>query len=253
MPEWRNYDPSTFGWVHGNTWAIEHFAFDGHVFPGGVAVGTGKYWTAALDRLVSQPGFSLPPSRDLDAGMWGYEDRMIGGTGRWSFHAYGLALDICAPWNPSGADPPAPGPHRLPTTTGQLVQPLGMEWGGEWANGRDWMHLELHLSRADVDARVGLPTGPVDPGSGGGGSTPFPLPDHWYYGPYEGPTESVSGSGRNDAQYRPGLRLAQTRLGVLDDGYYGPVTAAATRQWQLVHGLEADGLIGVLTWSAMNL
>jgi len=42
-------------------------------------------------------------------------------------------------------------------------------------------------------------------------------------------------------------------LGTAADGYYGPNTAAATVAWQQAHGLEADGLIGPLTWATLGL
>jgi peptidoglycan hydrolase-like protein with peptidoglycan-binding domain len=251
VPEWNSQNPADWGWTHGDHAQIVPFAFDGHAFPGGVALGTEKYFTRALDRLVSQAGFSLPASRSLDAGMWGYEDRPIGGTNRWSFHAYGLAIDIAAPWNPQGSSQPSQSPHRLPLQTAELIRDLGFVWGGSWSGRPDWMHIELHLSKVEVVTGWGLfgaekPAVVTDSGS-------WPLPAGYYFGPYEGPEQSISGSGRNDARYRPALARAQTALGVIADGYYGPNTAAALRSFQLPRGLEVDGLLGPATWSALDL
>lgn len=225
------------------------FIFDGHSFPGGIAYGTGGHFARALDILCAQPGFALPSSRSLDAGMWGYEDRRISGTDRYSFHAYGLALDIAAPWNPRGRTP-ARTMHRLPANTGDLLRHLGFEWGGDWSpESQDWMHIELHLTPDELGENV--PNLPASPAPSSAGS--FPLPAGCYYGPYEGPAESISGSGRDDEQWRSGLMTAQQRLGVTADGYYGPDTAAATRAWQSAHSLEVDGLIGPLTWSSFGV
>ena len=251
MPEFGSYDPSRWGWQHGAAATIEPFSFDGHGFPGGVAVGSERYFTAALDILCAQPGFSLPTSWSLDAGMWGYEDRPVSGTNRWSFHAYGLALDVCAPWNAARANPPEVGPHRLPSNTGALLRPLGFEWGGDWSGSLDWMHIELHLTPAEVAAGAGLIGRTPVPAPSVGDLRAFPLPAGCYYGPYEGPEQSISGSGRNDEPYRAGLEWAQARIGAVPDGYYGPETAGWTKTWQVAHGLEVDGLIGPLTWASL--
>jgi peptidoglycan hydrolase-like protein with peptidoglycan-binding domain len=252
VPEFGSYDPGAWGWLHGPSARVVPFSFDGHDFPGGVAAGTERYFASALDMLVSQPGFSLPTSRSLDSGMWGYEDRAIAGTSRWSFHAYGLALDVCAPWNPARANPPAAGPHRLPANTGQLIRPLGMEWGGDWGSSLDWMHIELHLTPSEVQARWGLGLVDVPLPFPAAGQPAWPLPGGYYYGPYDGPESSISGSGSNDEPYRAALSWAQGIMGASPDGYYGPETRAATVRWQLDHQLEPDGLIGPLTWASLG-
>ncbi len=44
---------------------------------------------------------------------------------------------------------------------------------------------------------------------------------------------------------------AQQLLGVTADGIFGPITAAATRSFQLKKGLQVDGVIGPQTWTAL--
>lgn len=244
MPRFGDQDPGAWGWPRCEGQTFVPFSFDGHSFPAGVVRGHGPYWARALEILCGEPGFRLPDSKGLDAGCWGQSCRPIAGSNRWSFHAYGLALDIAAPWNAFGRVP-APSVHRLPSNTGDLLRGMGIEWGGNWSGNPDWMHIESHLTPDEMQSWLGN-TEPPPPAVAG-----FPLPAGCYFGPYEGPNESISGSGRNDAQWRPYLARCQRRLGVTDDGYYGPNTAAATRGWQREHGLSVDGLIGPNTWASL--
>jgi hypothetical protein len=53
------------------------------------------------------------------------------------------------------------------------------------------------------------------------------------------------------------VRILQARLaqlgavGLMIDGDFGPLTDKAVREFQLEHGLEVDGVVGVQTWSAL--
>jgi hypothetical protein len=223
MPHWNSQDPSLFGWQHGPAAAIDPFTYHGHAFPGGVARGTDLIFRTAIDRCSREPGFKLAESAGLDAGMWGYADRPKRGSSGWSFHAFGLAVDVNAPWNPQSWQTPRASPYRLPVNTAELVRPLGLLWGGGAGGFGDW------------------PTA----------SQTFPLPPGCYYGPYSGPASSISGRGLRDGPYRAGLAAAQTVLHVTPDGYYGPITAAATVRFQAAHGLTTDGLIGPRTWAKL--
>lgn len=80
---------------------------------------------------------------------------------------------------------------------------------------------------------------------------PFPLPKGWYFGPKDGPTESVSGY----YGHRDSLRQWQTRMKyrgwtIVPDGLYGPTTAAVAKAFQKQCGLTVDGLIGPNTWKS---
>lgn len=81
----------------------------------------------------------------------------------------------------------------------------------------------------------------------------FPLPVGYFFGPQDGPPQSVSGyfshHGPTD------LVLWQTRMhargfDIACDGYYGPKTAEITKQFQTNKHLKVDGRIGQQTWAA---
>jgi hypothetical protein len=77
----------------------------------------------------------------------------------------------------------------------------------------------------------------------------FPLKAGWY-GLNDGTANSHS--GLNPADQR-GVKQVQREVGVVADGKFGPVTAAAVVRWQRVHRVApADGAVGVHTWNAMT-
>ena len=82
--------------------------------------------------------------------------------------------------------------------------------------------------------------------AGPGRPPPFPLPAGWYFGPVDGPLESVSGYHGHATD----LARWQARVGLDPDGLYGDATAAAARRVQRAAHLDQDGLIGRLTWAA---
>jgi len=234
MPYLDSNDPRSFGWPHPAT-DIVPFAYRGHDFPAGVSNRAHALFTVALDRLCAQPGFALHSGSGLDDGDFGYEDRQLTGGGGLSFHAYGLALDINAPWNPYDVWIPPACIWRLPLNTDELLLPLGILWGGDqrFAQHRDWMHIECHLSPAEL-AGISHQPGP---------GPAFPLPAGCWYG--------TGDSGPGATNTGPAVRRIQLEVGVTVDGIYGPITRAAVTRWQAAHRLSADGVVGPLTWAAM--
>ncbi|MDN5685815.1 MAG: peptidoglycan-binding protein [Brachybacterium sp.] len=93
----------------------------------------------------------------------------------------------------------------------------------------------------------------------------FPLlrtPGHLcYYGPADGPMESVSGKSPNSdnpgeifssgmSSGAQGLKTWQAKMGIEADGRYGSGTEAKVRALQKRAGLKVDGKIGPSTWYA---
>ncbi|MBN4927992.1 N-acetylmuramoyl-L-alanine amidase [Hoyosella rhizosphaerae] len=79
----------------------------------------------------------------------------------------------------------------------------------------------------------------------------FPLPTGYYFGPLEGPTESISGQHPSERpQWREGLKFWQARQEIPQTGVWDAATADAARAVQRAHGWRPDGLIGPGTWAA---
>ncbi len=69
-----------------------------------------------------------------------YNYRLIAGTSRLSEHAYGLAIDLNARWNPVGK-PPTIHPKVV-----ACFEDAGFEWGGHWSVP-DGMHFQIRKER----------------------------------------------------------------------------------------------------------
>jgi peptidoglycan hydrolase-like protein with peptidoglycan-binding domain len=79
----------------------------------------------------------------------------------------------------------------------------------------------------------------------------FPLKAGWYFGPENGPVESVSGyhgHAEDLAQWQ--RRMHDRGWSIVIDGHYGLQTQTIATRFQREKGLDADGLIGKLTWNA---
>jgi GH25 family lysozyme M1 (1,4-beta-N-acetylmuramidase) len=127
-------------------------------------------------------------------------------------------------------------------------------------NGQGPLDLDVFYGDRSVwDAYAG---GHASPGGGAPHPTApsapsYPLPAGYYYGPKEGPVQSVSGyygpyGGPNGA---PGLRQWQQQMAnrgntIGVDGLYGPETARIAGNFQAQCGLTKDQLIGPNTWAA---
>ena len=257
MPDFNNNHPADFGWAaYGGSVAahIATYEYQDIPFPSGIADILRPQATYLLDRLVPTITGGLHNVHDPNQnGEWGFENRAnVNDPSLRSFHSYGLALDLNAPWNGNRTGPGGTGQFQVPPSAAALCRSVGWLHGGEWG---DPMHIECHNSPAEVLAwnqTHGPVVPPIHPSQ-----HPFPLPAGYYYGPLSGPAQSISGLAGENPAWILGLRDAQAQLNVMGtlhiavDGSYGPMTAAATRAFQAQVRLPADGLIGVRTWTAL--
>jgi peptidoglycan hydrolase-like protein with peptidoglycan-binding domain len=110
---------------------------------------------------------------------------------------------------------------------------------GDWGANTQSAH-EKYAAKWAADH---APTSPAYPN--------FPLPAGYYFGPKDGPEESVSGY----YSYRAELKAWQTRMAergwsITPDGLYGDETKNVTIAFQKEKGLTVDGKIGPETWKA---
>lgn len=59
------------------------------------------------------------------------------------------------------------------------------------------------------------------------------------------------GWGVKPAPPHPDVVLLQRKLGIDDDGRFGPLTEDAVKAFQKRKGLEQDGVVGPITWTAL--
>lgn len=235
-PAFNNYNVRGLGWPVGNPSVIVPYSYKGIAFPAGVHRDTIPLWNALLDGLTGPLGVKL-----MNPGCWGYNNRSITGGGSPSFHAAGLALDVNAPANPYYAGG-GNHPHSIPDTANALARSLGMEWGGAWTSPKDYMHMEIHLTPAQVKIVAGRL-----------GSAPSPQ---------EGDVQLPALKEGDGAKGTPGGHLhwyvlsAQALCNVrglskpvAQDGVFGPATTAMIKELQTRSKLPVDGVIGPITWT----
>lgn len=47
------------------------------------------------------------------------------------------------------------------------------------------------------------------------------------------------------------VKKLQAKLGLIQDGTFGPLTESKVKEWQIKNGLVDDGIVGAFTWSKM--
>lgn len=205
-----------------------------------------------------------PNEKPPSGWCWGYSNRAISGTNTASNHSKGRAVDLNAPANPYTS----PLVCDIPPALVNTWEKAGFYWGGRYSGSKDAMHFEYCWTPGDVArhlayARTQLvgsaptPPAPKPPVV----QNPFPLPSGYYYGPKNGPKQSISGMAGEPKAWIDGLVKGQRQLmvklpGCLPkygaDGKYGLTAAGETyeavKRFQRANGLGVDGLLGPATW-----
>ena len=150
MANFNNYDPASFGWSRNPD--LVPYSFHGVNF-GQVARAAKPVFDALLTELVPHIEGGLVAGK-----CWGYSATDDLPDGSWSFHHYGLAIDVNWNVNHMGNDiPDATGLYAIPrAVAASIATKYGCEWGGDWLDGfHDNMHFEVHLSPAEASAVTG--------------------------------------------------------------------------------------------------
>jgi hypothetical protein len=167
-----------------------------------------------------------------------------------SNHLSGTAVDLCAsalPWQR----------YTMPqdqvdrTRTGLALFEGVVFWGRDW-DRPDEMHFQINGNPARVaEFAAKLNTGylniygPQDPNA-------FPLPTGYFYGPLEGPAESVSGRWEGDSQAaKDGLGRWQEALGIPVTKVWDDNTSKAAKALQIVKGWPISGWVYLGEWDAV--
>lgn len=178
------------------------------------------------------------------AGFWRFFDpnRVVGGGGGGGGVQFPARELYGADWVISGQ---------------QKLQRLGYDVGPSGADGYDGADTQNAVKR--LEARGGLDQeGVYGPAANEladrllatkNGHRAFPLPAGWYFGPEDGPVESVSGFH----SYREDLIDWQTQMQargwiIEPDGLYGTSTGDVAEAFQEEKGLKVDRKIGAETW-----
>lgn len=228
-------------------------------------------WNSEVERLVQ------------DKGCWGYTHKQITGGSGWSNHASGCAIDLNAAEHPQHTYTLTNAEIKAAHNILAAVSPA-VRWGGDWTPASvDEMHWEINLNMAGTgkvealaaNIRAGkVPNVPAELRHGDDSaskpvaakpkpapapakkSTPFPLSGGQVFGVWDEPGWSKrtrSGDARfaGDVALRPYIKRIQGKVGVTQDGIYGPKTRAAVVAYQKAHGLVADGMCGTATWAKL--
>ncbi|MGV9868779.1 M15 family metallopeptidase [Rhodococcus koreensis] len=172
-----------------------------------------------------------------------------------SNHLSGTAVDLNAtrlPWKvPASQNMPA---DKIATVRQMLVDfEDTIFWGENW-NTKDPMHAQINLSEGDprLDAFAARLEGgyldvypPRDPDA-------FPLPAGYFYGPLDGPAESISGRFETDLpSWKDGLKRWQNACGIPPTGIWDENTARAARALQVANSWPVSGFVYEGEWNAI--
>jgi len=169
-----------------------------------------------------------------------YSHRPIRGGTAWSSHAFGAAADLGYTDRPALDNTVLPflianshelGIQRIHDYQRKRYWEAGRGWVGKSpGEGMAWIHVETHVDDWGNDTPI----------EGRFSTAPPPVR------PYPGKPVR-----RGATQHRDDVKAIQYVVGVIIDGKFGVVTEAAVRNWQTLHDLKPDGIVGPITWARM--
>lgn len=167
-----------------------------------------------------------------------YTHRPVRGGTAWSSHAFGAAADLgytdrpqldatILPW--LIANSRELGIQRIHDYQRKRYWEAGKGWVAKSpGDGNAWIHVETHVddwgNDTPIEARLS--------------TTPLPSM------PYPGKPVKNGSKGAD-------VEAVQKVVGVTPDGKFGVVTGAAVKNWQSLHDLKPDGIVGPITWARM--
>ena len=129
----------------------------------------------------------------------------------------------------------------------------GTMFWGRWWDRVDEMHHQIGLPEGDpriqafadklLAGHLGL-FGPADPDA-------FPLPDGWYFGPLDGPNESISNAWQPRPEWVAALKRYQRTLSLPESGVWDLATSKATTQIQIANGWPLSGQVYRGEWDVV--
>ena len=121
------------------------------------------------------------------------------------------------------------------------------------APGGDWIHLEISNDHADdpgyfARAFEQIFSGDAKPSQVASAPaqapSASPTPETPDALPYPGKPIKKGSRGQS-------VKIVQGRLGITQDGSFGPQTEASVKAWQTKNGLLADGVVGPKSWAVL--
>lgn len=181
--------------------------------------------------------------------VWGWSNENDVGS---SNHLSGTAVDINAPQYPWGQRTMPPDRIAMIRNGLRLFEGT-VFWGADWDRA-DEMHYQMAFPEGDRrlaafseklrQGYLGI-YGPPNPDA-------FPLPQGYYYGPLEGPNESISGFyEKDDPKWIDGLKRWQTAVGVPATGRWDPPTAAMATAVQVMNKWPVSGYVYEGEWNVV--
>jgi len=89
----------------------------------------------------------------------------------------------------------------------------------------------------------------LDATVGAGDPDAFPLPSGWFYGPLDGPEESISGEAGEPAYQVAGIKHMQAKLAIPQSGKWRDAQTAIAALQRTDPALTPDGTVGPKTWA----